>query len=89
MPQRKLTLTNRRGLHARAATKLVQCCQPFDARITVANDGHKGDAANIMSLLMLAAPCGTELTITAEGEDAEAALDAIQALFEARFEEDA
>ncbi len=88
MPQRKLTLTNRRGLHARAATKLVQCCQPFDARITVANDGLKGDAANIMSLLMLAAPCGTELTITAEGEDAEAALDAIEALFEARFEED-
>ena len=41
-----------------------------------------------MSLLMLAAPYGTELTIKAEGDDAEQALDAIQALFEARFEED-
>ncbi|WP_416140171.1 HPr family phosphocarrier protein [Halomonas sp. HK25] len=88
MPQRKLTLTNRRGLHARAATKLVQCCQPFEARIGVANGAMQGEAANIMSLLMLAAPCGTELTVTAEGEDAEAALDAIEALFEARFHED-
>ncbi|MDI5936193.1 HPr family phosphocarrier protein [Halomonas kalidii] len=89
MPQRKLTLTNRRGLHARAATKLVQCCQPFQARVTVSHDGRDADAANIMSLLMLAAPCGTELTISTEGEDAEAVLDALEALFDARFDEDA
>lgn len=88
MAQRKLTLTNKRGLHARAATKLVQCCQPFEARVSVANGPLSGDAANIMSLLMLAAPCGTELTVSAEGEDAEAALEAIEALFEARFDED-
>ncbi|MCA1769856.1 MAG: HPr family phosphocarrier protein [Halomonas sp.] len=88
MPQRKLTLTNRRGLHARAATKLVQCCQPFDASINVDNGALQGDAANIMSLLMLAAPCGTELTVSAQGKDADAALDAVQALFEARFHED-
>ena len=88
MPQRKLTLTNRRGLHARAATKLVQCCQPFSARVTVANGALEGDAANIMSLLMLAAPCGTELRVSADGEDAEDALAAIEALFEARFHED-
>ncbi len=88
MPERKLTLTNRRGLHARAATKLVQCCQPFQARVSVANGALSGDAANIMSLLMLAAPCGTELVVSAEGEDAEAALDAVEALFEARFDED-
>ncbi|PMR68762.1 HPr family phosphocarrier protein [Halomonas heilongjiangensis] len=89
MPQRKLTLNNRRGLHARAATKLVQCCQPFQARVTVSHGGRDADAANIMSLLMLAAPCGTELTISTEGEDAEAVLDALEALFEARFDEDA
>ena len=41
-----------------------------------------------MSLLMLAAPCGTELTVAAEGSDAEQALDAIEALFDARFDED-
>ncbi|MBS9402052.1 HPr family phosphocarrier protein [Halomonas sp. TRM85114] len=88
MAHRKLTLTNRRGLHARAATKLVKCCQPFDARITVSHAGRQADGANIMSLLMLAAPCGTELRIDAEGQDAEAALQAVEALFEARFEED-
>jgi phosphotransferase system HPr (HPr) family protein len=88
MPCRRLTLTNRRGLHARAATKLVQCCQPFDARVAVDHAGREADASNIMSLLMLAAPCGTELTVTAEGKEAEAALEAIEALFAARFEED-
>ncbi|MEQ6918366.1 HPr family phosphocarrier protein [Halomonas aquatica] len=89
MPRRKLTLTNRRGLHARAATKLVQCCQPFDARVTVHRGGQQADAGNIMSLLILAAPCGTELEVCTDGEDAEAALEAIIALFEARFHEDA
>ncbi|GHE22495.1 HPr family phosphocarrier protein [Halomonas urumqiensis] len=88
MPQRQLTLTNKRGLHARAATKLVQCCQPFTARVTVKRGGQEADAANIMSLLMLAAPCGTELCVIAEGEDADAALEAIEALFDARFDED-
>ncbi|MBD3897359.1 HPr family phosphocarrier protein [Halomonas sp. ML-15] len=87
MPSRELTLTNKRGLHARAATRLVQCCQPFNASIRVQHAERDADAANIMSLLMLAAPCGSVLTIHAEGEDAEAALDALSALFESRFEE--
>lgn len=88
MPERILILTNQRGLHARAATKLVKCGQQFTAKIRVYKQQQVADAANIMSLLMLAAPCGTELTINAEGDDAEQALDAIQALFDARFEED-
>ncbi|MEL7894328.1 HPr family phosphocarrier protein [Vreelandella neptunia] len=88
MPERILTLTNQRGLHARAATKLVKCGQQFKAKICVYKQQQAADAANIMSLLMLAAPCGTELRITAEGDDAEQALEAIQALFDARFEED-
>lgn len=88
MPSRQLTLTNKRGLHARAATRLVQCCQPYQSSVTVHHGTLSGDASNIMSLLMLAAPCGTELTIEAEGEDAEAVLDALEALFDARFDED-
>ncbi|WP_110668245.1 HPr family phosphocarrier protein [Salinicola halophilus] len=88
MPTRELRLTNRRGLHARAATKLVQCCQPFDARVAVHHGERAADAANIMSLLMLAAPCGTPLTIVTEGRDEEDAMLAIQALFDARFFED-
>jgi phosphocarrier protein HPr len=88
VPERTLTLTNQRGLHARAATKLVKCGQQFSAKIHVYKQNQVADAANIMSLLMLAAPCGTELKINAEGDDAEQALEAIQALFDARFEED-
>lgn len=88
MPSRKLTLTNKRGLHARAATRLLQCCQPFQATVSVHHGTRSGDASNIMSLLMLVAPYGTELTIDADGEDAEAALDAIEALFVSRFDED-
>lgn len=87
MPERTLTLTNQRGLHARAATKLVQCGQQYSASIYVYKQQQMADAANIMSLLMLAAPCGTELKIIAEGEDAEQALEAIQRLFDARFDE--
>ncbi|GHB31227.1 HPr family phosphocarrier protein [Salinicola rhizosphaerae] len=88
MPTRELRLINRRGLHARAATKLVQCCQPFSARVAVNHGERSADAANIMSLLMLAAPCGTVLTVMTEGEDAEDAMSAIEALFDARFHED-
>ncbi|CBV41803.1 HPr family phosphocarrier protein [Halomonas elongata] len=89
MPSRKLTLINKRGLHARAATRLVQCCQPYNASVTVCHGGQRADATNIMSLLMLAAPCGTELTLEAEGDDSEAVLDALEALFNARFDEEA
>ncbi|QFT85696.1 Phosphocarrier protein HPr [Halomonas sp. THAF12] len=88
MPSRKLTLTNKRGLHARAATRLVQCCQPFASRVIVCHGDQQADAANIMALLMLAAPCGTELTLEADGDDGEAVLDALEALFEARFDEE-
>lgn len=88
MPRRELTLINKRGLHARAATKLVQCCQDYDARVTVEHQGRSADAANIMSLLMLAAPCGSLLVVEAEGPQAEEALGALEMLFEARFEEE-
>jgi len=88
VPERTLTLTNKRGLHARAATKLVTCCQPFDACIKVSKGNQEADACNIMALLMLAAPCGTQLHVKAEGKEAEQALEAIDTLFTARFDED-
>lgn len=89
MPSRELTLINKRGLHARAATRLVQCCQPYQASVTVSHNGQAADASNIMALLMLAAPCGSVLSIDAEGRDAEAVLEALEALIEARFDEEA
>lgn len=88
MARRELTLINRRGLHARAATRLVQCCQQFDASVTVWHGERRADAANIMSLMMLAAPCHTLLIVDTDGPEAEAALEAITLLIEARFDED-
>ncbi|WP_227367966.1 HPr family phosphocarrier protein [Halomonas sp. M20] len=88
MIQRELILTNRRGLHARAATKLVKCCQPFDANVIVCHQDKSADANNIMSLLMLAAPCGSVLEINVEGPQAAEVLTAVEALFSARFDED-
>ena len=89
MLRRELTLTNKRGLHARAATRLVQCCQPYQSSIIVYRDQRSATANNVMALLMLAAPCGTPLIIEVDGDDEQAALDAIVALFDARFDEDA
>lgn len=88
MPSRDLTLTNKRGLHARAATRLVMCCQPYAATVTVSHGSREANASNIMSLLTLAAPCGSTLTVSAEGDDADAVLDAVCALVEARFDEE-
>lgn len=88
MASRELILTNRRGLHARAATKLVNCCAPFTATVMVSHGERRANATNVMALLMLAAPCGTALMIDIDGEQADDAMHAIVTLFEARFEED-
>lgn len=88
VPERSIVLINKRGLHARAATRLVNCCQPFKSTITVHREERQADARNIMSLLMLAAPCGTALTIKAVGQDADQALDAVERLVKGCFEED-
>ncbi len=85
---RSVQVCNARGLHARASAKLVKVVQPFEAEVRVARDGQSVDARSIMGLLMLGAGQGSTLEISAEGADAEAALDAVVALIEARFDED-
>ncbi len=86
---RTVEVCNARGLHARASAKLVKAVQPFDAEVRVGRDGQSVDARSIMGLLMLGAGQGSTLELTAEGPDAEAALDAVVALVEARFDEEA
>lgn len=81
-------IVNRRGLHARASAKFVQCAERFSARITVEREGQKVGGTSIMGLMMLAAAPGTFIRITAEGADAEAALSALKRLIEDRFGED-
>lgn len=84
----RVTIRNRRGLHARAAAKFVKTAARFEARIEVARNGTSVSGFSIMGLMMLAACPGTELDLRAAGTDAEAALEALVALIERRFDED-
>ena len=81
-------IVNKRGLHARASAKLVECASRFKAHVTVSKDGQSVDARSIMGLMLLAAPIGSEVEISAAGEDATEALTAILALAAAKFGED-
>jgi phosphocarrier protein HPr len=89
MPEAVLVVPNRLGLHARAAARLVQCLTPFDATVLMSARGRQVNAKSIMGVMMLAASQGTEVRFQVEGPDAEAALTAVRALFERRFDEDA
>ena len=90
--RRELAIVNRRGLHARATAKFVQCAEGFDAAITVSRHGDPaGDTVggtSIMGILTLGAGIGSTILVTAEGPQAKAALDAIAALVANRFGED-
>ena len=85
---RELLIINKRGLHARASAKFVQTVDGFDARITVTRDGMTVGGTSIMGLMMLAASPGCSIHVTAEGNDAEAALNALDALVQDKFGEE-
>ncbi len=84
---RTVTVTNRRGLHARAAAKFVTMAERFGAAIEVFRDGQSVSARSIMGLMMLGAGQGSQLELQADGWDAKEALDALSALVEAGFNE--
>lgn len=86
--ERRVTILNKRGLHARAAARFVKLASQFAAELTVAKDGVAVSGRSIMGLMMLAAGPGTELSIRAEGADADAALEALAGLVAAKFDED-
>jgi phosphocarrier protein HPr len=85
---RELPIINRKGLHARATAKFVQCVELFDADITVSRAGETVGGTSIMGILTLGAGIGTSIVVTAKGADADKALDAIAALVANRFGED-
>ena len=89
MPSCKVTIINKLGLHARAAAKFVSLANSFPCHISVGrNSDNLCNGKNIMSVMMLAASKGTELYIYADGEQAEHALAALQALIAERFTEE-
>jgi phosphocarrier protein len=86
---RDLEIVNKRGLHARASARFVSLVAGFQSEITVAKDGVTVGGSSIMGLMMLAASPGCSIHVTAEGEDAEQAMQAIVDLVADRFGEEA
>ncbi len=90
VPTAKATanICNTRGLHARASAKFVKLASSFESEIHVTRDGVTVDARSIMGLLMLGAGNGCSIEISAEGSDAQEALDALGDLVARKFDED-
>ncbi len=82
-----LKICNKRGLHARASAKFVQCAERFDAVVRVSRDGHVVGGTSIMGLMMLAAATGSEIHVSVSGPQAGEALAALQSLIERKFDE--
>jgi phosphocarrier protein HPr len=85
---REILIINKRGLHARASAKFVQTVETFDAAITVSKDGMTVGGTSIMGLMMLAASPGSSVLISASGNQAEQALDALDQLIQNKFGEE-
>ena len=81
-------IINERGLHARASAKFVKLAGTFDAEVKVTREDQTVDALSIMGLMMLAAGPGSMIDITADGPDEQAAVAALAALVQHRFEEE-
>jgi phosphocarrier protein len=88
MISRSVTIINRLGLHARAATRLVNCASEFESEVLVKKGTRSVNGKSIMGVLTLAAATGTELTIEAEGDDQDRAMAAVILLINNRFGED-
>jgi len=88
MTQQTVTISNRAGIHARPAAVIVQAAKDFKANIYFEKDNDRINAKSIMGILTLAAAYVTKLTVVAEGEDEELAVQAIVRLFKSNFEEE-
>ncbi|MFC3716942.1 HPr family phosphocarrier protein [Luteimonas soli] len=88
MIERELLIANKLGLHARATAKLVQTLAPYRCNATLTAKGREVNAKSIMGVMLLAAGHGTPVMLRVEGEDEAAAVDALVALFERRFDEE-
>lgn len=86
--RRTATITNQRGLHARASAKFVKLVATFDAEISVRRGDSVVSGESIMGLMMLAAGPGTTVELRATGTDADAAMDALLDLINRKFDEE-
>ena len=87
MPQIDIIVSNKLGLHARAAAKLTQLAGQFSGEIFISKGAQRVNAKSIMGVMMLAAGIGSTVKLEASGDDAEQALAALQSLFDDKFGE--
>lgn len=83
-----LNIINKLGLHARAASKFVKTASQFESDIQIKKGGREANGKSIMSLMMLAASCGSVIDVTINGVDEQAAFDALDNLLARRFDEE-
>lgn len=86
--EKSVTIVNKLGLHARAATQLVQLANQFDAEVTLQKGDKTANANSVLGLMMMESHQGEQVTIISEGTDAQAALDAVESLIVQKFNED-
>lgn len=87
MIQREIEIKNKLGLHARAAAKFVHCASRFKSDVKVKKGDEEVDGKSILGILLLAAGRGTTITVKADGTDEREALDAVEKLIDAKFDE--
>jgi len=85
---REMEIVNRKGLHARATAKFVQCVEQYSAEVTVSRAGETVGGSSIMGILTLGAGIGSTIIVTAKGPDAAEVLDALATLIGNKFGED-
>ncbi|MFC3121322.1 HPr family phosphocarrier protein [Agaribacter flavus] len=86
--ERSVTIVNKLGLHARAATKLVQLANQHSAEILLIQDDNQAPANSVLALMMLESSQGKTVDIVCSGDDAQSAMDAVVKLIENKFDED-
>ncbi|MFI5310963.1 MAG: HPr family phosphocarrier protein [Gemmatimonadales bacterium] len=87
MVERHVTVVNSHGIHARPAAEIVKTAARFASGITLTRDELEVNGKSIMGVMMLAAECGAELVIRADGDDAEGAVEALATLITSHFGE--
>lgn len=87
MVRREFTITNKLGIHARPAAQFVKTANRFDCEIRVEKDDDEVDGKSILGLMMLAAGHGSVIAVSADGDDADKAIEALGDLIARDFEE--
>ena len=87
MRKESITIINKLGLHARAASKLVSTASQFESEVFIDKKGNRVNAKSIMGVMMLAASKGTEIELEVEGADEDSCFEAIAELINNRFDE--